>query len=210
MKKVCQKGMGVKCLDVSHYDEVIDFKKVKAAGYEMVYIKATEGTTVKDKMFAKNRAAALAAGLLVGAYEFFHPSKDPIAQAKHIESVVGKLGPGEMPYCMDWESTDGVPASTDRERGLQFLEHVEKVTGKIPIIYGGPYFLDALKLDARFAKYPLWVSHYGVACPLVPAPWGVWSFWQTSDKGNVPGIPAANEDVDVFNGTLENLKKFAV
>ncbi len=58
-------------IDVSHHNGPnIDFAKVKAAGIVGVIHKATAVSNFKDKMYPVNRARALAAGLLWGAYHW--------------------------------------------------------------------------------------------------------------------------------------------
>src|SRR4029077_11256633 len=49
----------------------------------------------------------------------------------------------------------------------------------------------------------LWVAHWGVTSPTVPAHnWGGhgWTFWQYTSSGTVPGI-STKVDLDRFNGT---------
>ncbi|WP_262895308.1 GH25 family lysozyme, partial [Bacteroides thetaiotaomicron] len=60
--------------------------------------------------------------------------------------------------------------------------------------------------DSIFNAYPYWIAHYYVDSVKYQ---GKWDFWQHTDVGNVPGI---KEDVDlnVFNGTLEELKKLTI
>jgi GH25 family lysozyme M1 (1,4-beta-N-acetylmuramidase) len=49
------------------------------------------------------------------------------------------------------------------------------------------------------AGYRLWVADYGVPHPPMPlGPWRTWTFWQRSG--------AAPLDLDVFNGTAEQLQ----
>jgi lysozyme len=207
MKKVPAHGQTTKGLDVSHYDETIDFEKVKAAGFEFCFAKCTEYK--RDPRYMINKYRAKKAGLLFGAYHFFHPIKDPGVQAMNFLKEAS-IQPGELLPVLDWETTDHVPSEVDKERAKIWLNMVEHSVGKAPIIYGAPYFLEALSLDQSFKKYGLWIAHYKTQAPLVPQPWDVWSFWQFSEKGSVPGIPAPDEDLDVFNGPLENLKKMVV
>jgi GH25 family lysozyme M1 (1,4-beta-N-acetylmuramidase) len=61
----------MKGIDISAYQPNVDFEKVKAAGIEVVYIKATEGTSYINPYLKKHAAAAKAAGLKVGFYHFF-------------------------------------------------------------------------------------------------------------------------------------------
>lgn len=206
MQRVGAKGSVVRGLDVSHYDETIDFAKVKAAGYEFCWAKCTEGTGNRDPRYLANRAKAEAAGMLFGAYHFFRPGLDPIKQAEWFLANA-HLMKGDFQPMFDWEVHQG---PGDVAKAKQWLDHVERAIGKKPIIYGPPYMLNDFKLPPEFAQYALCVAHYGTTEPLIPAPWKVWSFHQYTDKGDVPGIPAANEDLDRFNGTRENLMKFVI
>ena len=75
------------------------------------------------------------------------------------------------------------------------------------MIYTSPSFWETYMGDTRwFADngYPLlWVAHWGVSSPRVPAQsWGGrnWTFWQYTNCGSVPGISGC-VDLDRFNGT---------
>ena len=58
-----------KGIDVSVHNGAIDFKKVKAAGYDFVILRAGYGRDMsqKDETFERNYKNAKAAGLQVGA-----------------------------------------------------------------------------------------------------------------------------------------------
>src|SRR5207249_8313301 len=49
-------------IDVSHWQNTIDWAKVAGAGYRFAFHKATEGQTYEDPKYATNRTAANAAG----------------------------------------------------------------------------------------------------------------------------------------------------
>lgn len=201
MKKVAAGNVTCKGLDVSHWDETIAWQKVKDAGFRFAVAKCTEYK--QDPTYLINKNGARSVGMIFGAYHFFHPSRDPIVQA---QEFVAKAGLCDF-FVLDWESTDGVPSAKDRGGARIWLEFVEKLTGKVPVIYGSPYFLQALGLDESFARYPLWVANYKTSAPLVPEPWKTWTFWQFTESGDVPGIPAPDEDCDIFNGSIIELKK---
>lgn len=191
-------------LDTSHYDGRIDFKMVKLSGREFVIQKCTEYNV--DNSYAKNKADAKAAGLLFGSYHFFHPSRDPALQA-HTFLNYAQPKARELIPCLDWETTDNVPSHSDMMRAKIWLDVVEKATGRKPLIYLAPYFGQTLNLSSDFADYPLYIAHYGTSVPLVPTPWQKWAFHQYTEKGDVPGIPAPDEDLDVFNGSLTELEQ---
>lgn len=201
MRTVCAPGPVVNGVDVSHWNGYVDWAAKKKAGYEFAMIKAEDvvrGQIIIDDTFKGNWKDSKDADILRGAYSFFHPSHNSKEQADRLATLATGM---DLPPIIDWEVTDGTAESTDREAGLEFLIELENLTKKTPILYGGSYFLQALGLDSRFAKYPLWVAHYGVKCPLVPAPWMTWIFWQWTGSNGL--------DRNEFNGSLDQLKTFA-
>lgn len=95
----------VEGIDVSWYQKKIDWQEV-ATSKVFAFIKATEGVTLEDKAFASNWTGARTAGVLRGAYHFFHPSADPIKQAEFFLSTVVTC---ELPPVLDVEASDNVP-----------------------------------------------------------------------------------------------------
>ena len=58
-----------KGIDVSHYQDSVNWNRVaKNTSIEFVYVKATEGPSISDKMYKYNMKKAREAGLLVGSY----------------------------------------------------------------------------------------------------------------------------------------------
>lgn len=208
MIKVCATGPVVRGLDVSHYQPKINWSQVKAGGYEFAFLKATEGLTRRDPLYLQHKAGAKIAGLMVGAYHFFRPNIDPIAQAAHFARTIGpQHSPQDLPPVIDFEVSDGAPGADDVSEASIFCQELQRITGRLPIVYTGPYFFQALGASTKgFEKYPLWIAHYGTRCPLVPAPWSKWTFHQYSEKGNIPGVAGDSEDANLFNGTLADLK----
>ncbi len=207
-------------IDVSYWDSGIDWPKVRATGQRFVFTKATEGDFYADPTFDDNWAGAKSAGLLRGAYHFFRCNVDPKKQAdKFINYVNSMNDKGELPPVLDLESNDGQAKDKVIARAKTWLDLVEAEFGRKPIIYSGQYFLqDYFSMPGggppAWAKdYPLWVAQYpnmytpGMT-PYLPKGWFAWTFWQYSDKGQINGINAA-VDMNLFNGTLEELYKFA-
>lgn len=207
-------------IDVSYWNAGIDWPKVRAAGQRYVFAKATEGDYYADPTFDDNWRGAKSAGLLRGAYHFFRSNVDGKKQAvKFIDYVKSMNDNGELPPVLDLETNDGQNAAKIISRAKTWLEMVEAALGRKPIIYSGQYFLQDYFSEAgggppAWAKdYPLWLAQYpnqyvpGIQ-PTLPRGWFQWTFWQYSEKGRVNGINA-NVDLNVFNGALEELYKFA-
>ena len=57
-------------IDVSDWQGYIDYSQVRASGIEVVYIKASQGSNIKDPYFDINYENAKANGLKVGFYHF--------------------------------------------------------------------------------------------------------------------------------------------
>lgn len=57
-------------IDVSNWQGYINYNQVKQSGIDVVYIKASQGTNIKDAYFDINYENAKANGLKVGFYHF--------------------------------------------------------------------------------------------------------------------------------------------
>ena len=90
-------------IDVSQFQLTVDWTKVKAAGAQFVFIKASEGVTITDPNFAVNRQGAKAAGLICGAYHLFRPRDTVQAQVDNFVAAVGTVEVGELPPVLDVE-----------------------------------------------------------------------------------------------------------
>lgn len=176
-------GVKVRGIDVSHYEPRLDWVKARASGVVKMYTKATEGTGHLDRLLRVHVADAQKAGVLCGAYHFFHHDMDGRVQAElFLEAIKGMSL--ELAPCLDWETVSG----DGRNEALRWLNLVENVVGKVPVIYGGYFHFKELKLEHGFSKYPLWMAHYGISEKQlkVPAPWTSLCGWQYTDHEGPP------------------------
>ncbi len=178
------------------------------AGRDFAFIKATEGTDFTNADFSTDWPAASSNGIVRGAYHYYHPEEDAVAQANYYLSVVGNFQVSDLPPMLDWEVTDSVSTATDVQNAVTWLKTVAAASGKTPILYVSSDFLNALGNPQELIQYPLFVAHYDVTCPTIPPPWSSWVFWQSSDTGSIAGI-TGESDLDAFNGSLSELKVFA-
>ena len=192
-------------IDVSHYEPGVDWATVKDS-CPFAFMKATEGTTGIDSLFQSYWTKAQQAGVIRGAYHFFHPNMDVVVQANHFVGVVGAIGKSDLPPVLDLEVTGGMSASAITSGALKFLDAVQAKTGKAPILYASPSFITELGSPAAFIKYPLWIANYGVTVPKIPKPFSQWTFWQYSDAKVVNGVPEKC-DANYFNGDMSGLLK---
>lgn len=196
-------------IDVSHWQEAIDWTQVAASGQRFAFAKATEGRTYVDPRYAANKAGAATVGIAFGAYHFARPddsANDAILEADHFVDVA-QLVPGDLLPVLDIERTGGLSRAEVTTWILTWLGRVTERLGVRPMVYTSPNGWNQRTGDTTAvadAGYTvLWVAHWGVDSPTVPAQdWAGngWTFWQYTDCGTVPGI-AGCVDMDVYDGT---------
>ncbi|HMB92111.1 MAG TPA: GH25 family lysozyme [Rhodothermales bacterium] len=184
-------------IDVSHHQGDVDWEAVKAAGITFVYIKATEGNDYLDPKFQDNWKAVKEAGLVRGAYHFFHPHDSAATQARYFISTV-QLEPGDLPPVLDIEVAEGVtPENIDKEIQV-WLEMVHEAYGVQPVIYSGLHFIEE-NLHTGFNTYPLWLADYTETTPPAPGDWDSWTFWQQTNEEVIEGV-AGTFDRSIHHG----------
>jgi GH25 family lysozyme M1 (1,4-beta-N-acetylmuramidase) len=207
---VCADGPTVKGMDVAVYDDVTDWAAAKAAGIDFAFIRVSDGLSFPDSKFAEYWPAAKSAGMLRGAYQFFEPAEDPIAQADMLLNAAGPPQPGDLPPVLDLERNGGLTQAQVVASVQQWVDHVAAAIGRPPIVYAGLYSWPDLTGGADFTASPLWIAQYtSAACPNIPDPWTHWLFWQYTASGTSAGVSSAQLDVDTFNGTYDDLVAFA-
>lgn len=195
-------------IDVSAYQEDVNWATVASQGVFYAFAKATEGATSVDEKFARNWAGMRSVGIVRGAYHFFRPGKEPAVQADNFLRAVQKLEDFDLPAVLDLEITDQLSASVIIDRALQWLQIIETKTGRKPILYTYPSFWeDKLGNTTKFSSYPLWIANFGQpGSPYVPRAWQRWAFHQYSESGTLRGI-VGNVDLNQFNGNLDGLQQ---
>jgi lysozyme len=204
---VCPGSNKVYGIDVSYYQGTINWASVKAAGKQFAIIRVSDGTGFMDPKFVTNWKGAKAAGLAVGAYQFFRPGQDATAQADLMVNQLNAVGfgAGDIPPVIDVESSDGVSASNIAARVNVWLQRVKSRTGRLPALYTAPGYWSGIGNPTPSPLPYLWDAHWGVSCPTLPPAWGRLRFWQYSSTGKVSGI-SGNVDLDIYNGTLAELR----
>ncbi len=73
-------------IDVSRYQQVVNWQQVSDAGIAFAFARASQGRQYTDPYFATNWAHIRTAKLVRGAYHVFRPSHDALEQANHFIS----------------------------------------------------------------------------------------------------------------------------
>lgn len=195
-------------IDLYYKERVASWESVRNDGIVGVIHKATQGLMFEDPKYRDRRTTALQAGLLWGAYHF-GTGADGSDQAKHF---LRAARPDDSTLlALDLEPNPG-GADMTLAQARDFVEAVQKETGRWPVVYGGHYLKELLEGthgDDVLSRCPLWLAQYGPT-PQLPPGWDEYTFWQYTDgqagpePHTVKGIGPC--DRDTFNGTLEQLR----
>jgi GH25 family lysozyme M1 (1,4-beta-N-acetylmuramidase) len=199
-------------IDVSKWQGTIDWSKVAGAGIRFAIARATKGRTYVDPTFQANVNEARANGIVVGAYHRATPSggataniADARAEANHYLDVASP-GVGDLIPALDIEETGGLTPADLVVWVKAWVTRVTNVLGVKPMLYASPHFWTVDMGDSTwFADngYRLWLAHWNVPSPTVPAnDWQGrgWTFWQWTHKPGLPGV-TTDLDRDRFPGT---------
>jgi GH25 family lysozyme M1 (1,4-beta-N-acetylmuramidase) len=187
-------------IDVSHWDGVIDWKRVSASHVRFAYIKASGGNSFIDPEFATNVKNARRYGIAVGAYHYAQPTspfnpKQPAEQAAFFVNTMkhSMSGFGDIMPVLDVE-VSGSLSTPNLVRWVRiFVDTVEHETNRQVMLYTSEYFMQQhANFNDQIADLPLWVAYYdryyGGQKPPDIGGWSRWNVWQYSDRGVVSGI----------------------
>lgn len=176
-----------KGIDVSKYQELIDWKAVKADGYSFAFVRAGTSTT-RDPYFDLNMVGAAQAGVKTGVYIYSY-ALTPEEAAADAQNVLAMIAPHvvNMPVVIDLETDKQKKLTPEQLAAVAntFCSVIE-AAGYYPMIYSSTSWFDR---SIGPVGYDKWVAHYASKCGRDDA-----SFWQASCTGRVKGI---NGDVDI-------------
>lgn len=187
--------IGVAGIDVSSYQQNIDWNQVKQAGVEFAMIRLgyrgyVSGKLDLDDCFLENMEGALNAGLDVGVY-FFSQALTEEEAVEEAEYVLNWIRGYDISYpiVFDWEEVDA-QARTDEMNMLMltgcavaFCETIQEA-GYTPAVYfNQAYGYQQLNLPS-LKDYEFWLAAYEET----PTFHFDFQMWQYTSQGAVPGI----------------------
>jgi lysozyme len=220
----------MKGVDVSHWNPVLNWPAIKAAGYDFAFIKATEPANYMppngvDDKFAVNATGAQSAGMLWGPYHFWRYGGTGGPEGQ-IDAFLASILPG--PTCkyivLDIEDTAAPKKTLETLRRL--ARSIVYLESRLPagyevLLYSARWWWDAwignddvtLADGSRvvFSKWPLWVAHYTEnpdIAPMLPltGSWVSYLFYQYTSKGNIPNSGDPTIDLNFTRLTLDQIR----
>lgn len=185
-------------IDVSKYNEEVDWNLVKKSGIEFVFVRLGfrgygSGDILLDEMFESHITGAKKAGLKVGVYFFTEAinAKEAEEEAQYVLDQLEEVGiKPDYPIVFDVEKVNVSSARAENlskedrtEVTIAFCEKIKKA-GYTPMIYGNiKCFINMLDLSL-LKDYPKWFAYYDDS---IYFPYEL-SCWQYSEKGTVDGV----------------------
>lgn len=196
-------------IDVSEFQGAIDWKKVKKAGYDFVFVRAGHrtmhtGDLQRDNRAIKNLTRAKKAGLDVGVYVFSQAVTEEEAreEAELCLDVIKDSGVEiTLPVVFDPEIViedyyariNYISGKQFTDNAVAFSETVKKA-GFTPAIYTNCSTETDILDMSRLKGSIIWYADYGFP-PESPYDF---TFWQYSNLGWVEGIPETETDLNVW------------
>lgn len=187
-------------IDVSKWQQEINWQEVKDAGIEFVIIRMGyqtdyDGDYVIDPCFVANIEGAKSVGLPVGIY-FYSYAKN-VNQAREQAMWVKDNLKGyeiDLPVAFDWESwnsfnSTGMSLYTINKVANTFLEVLEE-NGYKGMLYSSKIYLEKIWYPTQ---YETWLAQYNNKATYE----GEYSIWQMSSVGRVNGIKG-DVDIDIM------------
>lgn len=169
-----------KGIDVSHYQDSINWSRVaKNTSIEFVYVKATEGASISDKMYKYNMKKAREAGLLVGSYHVYSSRTTAYQQFANFKKTVGKTEQDLVPV-LDIEAVHCQKLYMKRVDKL--LELMENEYGVKPMIYTSEKLYNTHFAIPKYKKYHYFIANYK------REPAMAYTVWQYTQHGKQKGV----------------------
>ena len=186
----------VTCVDISEFQQNIDFNKMKNDGIKAVIIRAGYGRekSQKDTMFESHFRNAKNANLKIGVYWYSYADSvnDAEKEAKAcLECIKNKSI--DMPIYYDLEDSSQIWLGKTKltEIAEKFCETVKKSGYKAGVYANLNWFNNYLDYNKLKSKYSIWLAQYNseneLSCDI----------WQNSSTGKVSGY-GGNIDTNVI------------
>lgn len=167
---------------------------------QFAFIRVTKSDSLVDSLYLRNYNEAKRLGIPCGAYHFLTDTVSGRVQAELFLSHV-KFEKGDLPPVLDVE-IDSPNIVTEAK---EWLKLVEEKCGVKAIIYTNMHvYATRIKDDPILNTRDLWLAKPRGEMPDEPN----CLFWQFTHEGHVWGIIDNVVDIDLFNGSQEELQEY--
>ena len=196
----------VSCVDVSEFQQGINFNKMKSDGIKAVIIRAGYGreSSQKDSMFESHYKNAKSENMMIGVYWYSYADSvgDAEKEAKTcLECIKNKSI--DMPIYYDLEDSSQIKLGKAKltEIAERFCETIKKSNYRAGVYANLNWFNNYLDYDKLKKKYSIWLAQYNDKAELDC------DIWQNHSTGRVSGYGKNIDTNIIFNeNVFENVK----
>ena len=201
----------ITCVDISEFQQGINFNKMKNDGIKAVIIRAGYGreSSQKDSMFESHYKNAKSENMMIGVYWYSYADSvgDAEKEAKACLECINNKSL-DMPIYYDLEDNSQTKFGKAKltEIAERFCETIKKSNYRAGVYANLNWFNNYLDYDKLKKKYSIWLAQYNdkaeIDCDI----------WQNSSTGKVSGY-GGNIDTNViyndniFGKSETNVKK---
>ena len=191
----------VSCVDISEFQQGINFNKMKNDGIKAVIIRAGYGreSSQKDSMFESHYKNAKSENMMIGVYWYSYA--DSVGDAEKearacLECINNKSL--DMPIYYDLEDNSQTKLGKTKltEIAEKFCETVKKSGYKAGVYANLNWFNNYLDYNKLKSKYSLWLAQYNseneLSCDI----------WQNSSTGKINGYNGSIDTNIIFNENI--------
>ena len=196
----------VTCVDISEFQQGINFNKMKNDGIKAVIIRAGYGreASQKDSMFESHYKNAKSENMMIGVYWYSYADSvgDAEKEAKAcLECINNKSLDMPIYYDLEDNSQTKLGKAKLTEIAERFCETIKKSGYRAGVYANLNWFNNYLDYDKLKKKYSIWLAQYNsvneLSCDI----------WQNSSTGRVSGYGKNIDTNIIFNeNVFENVK----
>lgn len=197
--------MATKLLDISFWQDTLDFAKIKKAGYDNIILRAGYGTTIDSKFNEYANACKKNKINIIGVYWFIYATNltEIKANANKCLEVIKAHQPKIVFADFEYDTITkaakkGVKLGAKEcdSFTIKFCETVKKA-GYIPGYYANTdYYNNMYSSAVKNKGYVFWLAHYKSDYSYHEPPIKC-DFFQYTDRGTVPGLTGKKFDTNV-------------
>lgn len=179
----------IKGIDVSKYQQEIDWKKVKEQGIDFAFVRVGHGDQVLDPYFKTNAKGADEVGIAVGVY--FYSTAESVEQAiKDAQFVIGSLQGYKISYPVAIDLEDacqtGLGKQTITDIAKAFCNEIE-AAGYTPMVYCNEDWYRNYIDFSQLEGVERWIARFANAYDSTIER-GIWQSGSTCKLQGIPGV----------------------
>lgn len=196
--------MATKLLDISFWQDTLDFAKIKKSGYDNIILRAGYGTTIDSKFNEYANACKKNNINIVAVYWFIYATNltEVKANANKCLEVIKAYKPKIVFVDFEYDTVNkaakkGVKLGAKEcdSFTIEFCETVKKA-GYTPGYYANTDYYKNMYSSVKNKGYVFWLAHYKSDYSYHEPPIKC-DFFQYTDRGTVPGLTGKKFDTNV-------------